>query len=46
MSVKSEKKKRNIITLDTKLDIIKRFENGQTRQASAGHQASTGLRYD
>jgi hypothetical protein len=31
MSVKSEKKKCNIITLDTKLDIIKGFDNGQSK---------------
>jgi hypothetical protein len=31
MSVKSDKKKRKVITLDTKLDIIKRFDNGQSK---------------
>jgi hypothetical protein len=31
MSVESDKKKRNVITLDTKLDIIKRFDNGQSK---------------
>jgi hypothetical protein len=29
MSVKSDKKKRKVITLDTKLGIIKRFDNGK-----------------
>jgi hypothetical protein len=31
MSVESDKKKRKVITLDTKLDIIKRFDNGQSK---------------
>jgi hypothetical protein len=31
MSVESDKKKRKVITLDTKLDIIKRFNNGQSK---------------
>jgi CRISPR/Cas system-associated protein Csm6 len=31
MSVESDKKKSKVITLDTKLDIIKRFDNGQSR---------------
>jgi hypothetical protein len=31
MSVESDKKKRKVITLDTKLDIVKRFDNGQTK---------------
>jgi hypothetical protein len=35
MSVESDKKKRKVITLDTKLDIIKRFDNGQSK-ASIG----------
>jgi hypothetical protein len=30
MSVESDKKKRKVITLDTKLDIIKWFDNGQS----------------
>jgi hypothetical protein len=29
--VESDKKKRKVITLDTKLDIIKRFDNGQSK---------------
>jgi hypothetical protein len=36
MSVESGKKKRKVITLDTKLDIIKRFDTIKARQASAG----------
>jgi hypothetical protein len=35
MSGESDKKKRKVITLDTKLDIIKRFDNGQSK-ASIG----------
>jgi DNA invertase Pin-like site-specific DNA recombinase len=35
MSVESDKKKRKVTTLDTKLDIIKRFDNGQSK-ASIG----------
>jgi hypothetical protein len=31
MSVESDKKKRKVITLDMKLDIIKRFDNGQSK---------------
>jgi hypothetical protein len=31
MSVESDKKKRKVITLDTELDIIKRFDNGQSK---------------
>jgi hypothetical protein len=31
MSVESDKKKRKVITLGTKLDIIKRFDNGQSK---------------
>jgi hypothetical protein len=31
MSVESDKKKLKVITLDTKLDIIKRFDNGQSK---------------
>jgi hypothetical protein len=31
MSVESDKKKRKVITLDTKHDIIKRFDNGQSK---------------
>jgi hypothetical protein len=31
MPVESDKKKRKVITLDTKLDIIKRFDNGQSK---------------
>jgi hypothetical protein len=31
MSVESDKKKSKVITLDTKLDIIKRFDNGQSK---------------
>jgi hypothetical protein len=31
MSVESDKKKRKVIALDTKLDIIKRFDNGQSK---------------
>jgi hypothetical protein len=31
MSVESDKKKRKVIALDTKLDIIKRFYNGQSK---------------
>jgi hypothetical protein len=31
MSVESDKKKHKVITLDTKLDIIKRFDNGQSK---------------
>jgi hypothetical protein len=31
MSVESDKKKRKVITLDTILDIIKRFDNGQSK---------------
>jgi hypothetical protein len=31
MSVESDKNKRKVITLDTKLDIIKRFDNGQSK---------------
>jgi hypothetical protein len=31
MSVESDKKKCKVITLDTKLDIIKRFDNGQSK---------------
>jgi hypothetical protein len=31
MSVESDKKKRKVITLDKKLDIIKRFDNGQSK---------------
>jgi hypothetical protein len=31
MSVESDKKKRKVITLDTKLDIIKRFDDGQSK---------------
>jgi hypothetical protein len=31
MSVESDKKKRKVITLDTKLDIFRRFDNGQSK---------------
>jgi uncharacterized coiled-coil DUF342 family protein len=31
MSVESDKKKREVIALDTKLDIIKPFDNGQSK---------------
>jgi DNA invertase Pin-like site-specific DNA recombinase len=31
MPVESDKKKRKVITLDMKLDIIKRFDNGQSK---------------
>jgi hypothetical protein len=31
MSVEADKKKRKVITLDTKLDIIKRFDNSQSK---------------
>jgi hypothetical protein len=31
MSVESDKKKRKVLTLDTKLDIIRRFDNGQSK---------------
>jgi hypothetical protein len=31
MSVESDKKKREVITLDTKFDIIKLFENGESK---------------
>jgi hypothetical protein len=31
MSEESDKKKRRVITLDTKLDLIKRFDNGQSK---------------
>jgi hypothetical protein len=31
MSAESAKKKRKVITLDSKLDIIKRFDNGQSK---------------
>jgi transposase-like protein len=31
MSVEPDKKKRKVITSDTKLDIIKRFDNGQSK---------------
>jgi hypothetical protein len=31
MSVESDKKKRKVITLDTKLGIIKWFDNGQSK---------------
>jgi hypothetical protein len=31
MSVESDEKKRKVTTLDTKLDIIKRFDNGQSK---------------
>jgi hypothetical protein len=31
MSRESDKKKRKVITLDTKLDIIKRFDDGQSK---------------
>jgi hypothetical protein len=31
MSVKSDRKKRKVMTLDTKIDIIKRFDNGQSK---------------
>jgi DNA invertase Pin-like site-specific DNA recombinase len=35
MSVESDRKKRKVIILDTKLDIIKRFDNGHSK-ASIG----------
>jgi hypothetical protein len=34
-SVESDKKKREVITLDTKLDIIKRFDNGQSKASTS-----------
>jgi hypothetical protein len=35
MSVESVKKKRKVITLDTKLDVIKRFDNGQSKASTS-----------
>jgi hypothetical protein len=35
MSVESDKKKHKVITLDTKLDIIKRFDNGQSKASTS-----------
>jgi hypothetical protein len=43
MSVESDKEKRKVITLDTKLDINKRFNHGKGKhQQSAGPQRVSG----
>jgi DNA invertase Pin-like site-specific DNA recombinase len=42
MSVESDKKKRKVIALDTKLDIIKLFDNGQSKASISRAQGLSG----
>jgi hypothetical protein len=48
MSVESDKKKCNVITVDTKLDIIKLFDNGHSNASIRREQGlnESPLRYD